>query len=153
MPCRRLAAALLLCAAAAPSLAQELADLAWMSGSWIERKDGRETEEHWLAPKGGMMVAVNRATAPNTRTSFEFLRIEILDGKPVYQASPGGRFATEFRMVEAGEQRIVFENPAKDFPRRISYWREGEALFARVEGTIRGEARAQQWRFERIKSP
>ena len=28
-------------------------DLAWMAGSWIHSRGGTDTEEQWLAPKGG----------------------------------------------------------------------------------------------------
>lgn len=147
----RLAAAVLAALASAPVSSQELSSLAWMAGSWVERKDGVETEEHWLAPKGGMMVAMNRTVRANGRTSFELLRIEMREGKPVYLAQPGGRPVTEFRTAEHAAQKIVFENPEKEFPRRISYWRDGEALIARTEGRIRGEPFAEQWRFERLK--
>ncbi len=44
---------------------------------------------------------------------------------------------------------MVFENAVHDFPQRILYWREGEALLARVEGTLRGEPRSEEWRFSR----
>lgn len=133
-----------------PSLAQ-LEDLSWMAGSWIERKAGVETEEHWLPPKAGLMLATNRMVASGKRPFFEFLRIEARDGKPVFLAMPAGRPATEFPMAEHGPQRIVFENPANEFPRRILYWREGEALLGRIEGTRRGQPASEQWRFERHK--
>lgn len=44
---------------------------------------------------------------------------------------------------------MAFENPTHDFPQRISCWREREALSARVEGTIKGTPRSEQWRFEK----
>jgi len=47
----------------------------------------------------------------------------------------------------------VFEDPGRDFPRRILYWRDGDALMARIEGTINGQARAREGRFERVRSP
>ncbi len=151
---RRLAALALsaLAFAASPAAsAQDLADLAWLAGSWTERKVGSNTEEHWLTPSGGLMVGMNRAVRDGAKTSFEFLRIEMREGKPAYLASPGGREATVFPMAQAGPERIVFENPAKEFPRRITYWREGELLFARTEGRVRGEEKTEQWRFERLR--
>ena len=73
----RIATAAFAAGLAAPAVAQDLADLAWLAGSWVERKDGVETEEHWLPPKGGMMVAMNRTVrGPGKRTSFELLRID-----------------------------------------------------------------------------
>ena len=147
---KRMLAALATVAAASVH-AEGLDDLAWMAGSWMERKGGTDTEEHWLAPKGGLMIAVNRTVADGKAKEFELIRIEMKDGKPVYLASPGGRPATEFRAIEQSATRVVFENAAHDFPQRVLYWRDGDALMARIEGTIRGQPRARQWRFERMK--
>ena len=131
--------------------AEGLDDLSWMAGSWMERKDGVDTEEHWLAPKGDLMIAMNRTVAGGKPTTFELLRIVMRDGKPVYLSMPNGRPAVEFASVEQSATRIVFEDATRDFPRRILYWREGDALMARIEGAISGQPRSRQWRFERMK--
>jgi hypothetical protein len=54
----------------------------------------------------------------------------------------------EFRAKEVGESRVVFENATHDFPQRVIYWKEGEVLAARIEGTIRGKERSEEWRFK-----
>jgi hypothetical protein len=141
-----LAAFVALCARA-----EALDDLAWMAGAWMEHKGTTDTEEHWLAPKGGLMTAMNRTVIEGRPTAFEFLRIEMKDGKPVYLSMPMGRPATEFRSVEQGPTRIVFEDPGREFPRRILYWREGESLMARIEGNINGQPRSKEWRLERMR--
>ncbi len=133
--------------------AEGLDDLAWMAGSWMERKAGTVTEEHWLAPSGGLMIAVNRTVSEGKPTSFELLRIEMRDGRPSYLSSPGGRPAVEFKSIEQSATRIVFEDPGREFPRRILYWRDGEALMARIEGTINDQPRSREWRLERIRTP
>jgi hypothetical protein len=141
----------MICLAATAAAAEGLDDLAWMAGSWMERKGATATEEHWLPPSGGLMIAVNRTVSEGKPTSFELLRIEMKDGKPVYLSSPAGRPATEFRTAEQASMKIVFEDPGREFPRRILYWRDGDALMARIEGTIGGQARSREWRFERMK--
>jgi hypothetical protein len=123
--------------------------LAWMSGAWVEDTPKGRVAETWLGPGNGVMVAVNLSTFAGGRKSFEFLRIADTADGVTYFASPGGRPATEFRLKELGEQRVVFENAGHDFPQRILYWREGEALVARIEGSIQGRSRSQQWRFAR----
>ena len=133
------------------SRAEGLDDLAWMAGSWMERKGATDTEEHWLAPKGGLMMAMNRTVKDRKAVEFEMLRIVMKDGKPVYLSMPNARPATEFQTAEQGPTRVVFEDPAREFPRRILYWRDGEALMARIEGAINGQPRSKEWRFERMK--
>jgi hypothetical protein len=142
---------LALMVAAGAARGEGLQDLSWMAGSWMERKAGVDTEEHWLPPKGGLMMAMNRTVSDGKPTAFELLRIVMRDGKPAYLSMPNGRPAVEFSSVEQAPTRIVFEDAGRDFPRRISYWRDGDALMARIEGAINGQPRSKEWRFERMK--
>ena len=122
--------------------------LEWMAGQWVH--EGRGTvSETWLGPRNGVLVAANLTTFASGRATFEFLRIAETEGGLSYFASPAGRAPVEFRLREIGERRVSFENPGHDFPQRILYWREGEALVARIEGTINGAPRQQEWRFRR----
>jgi hypothetical protein len=123
----------------------EIGKLAWLGGCW----QGEAGEECWLAPRGGMMVAVNRGPEREARPpAFELLRI-VEDGEGlVLLAQPGGRSpATPFRAVEIGDSKVVFANPEHDFPQRITYWLDGARLMARVEAQKGGEWRGfeQSW--------
>ena len=112
-----------------------LASLAWMAGSWEGTADGVAMEEHWLPARGGAMLGVHRDVAGGRMVSFEFLRIEATAEGVTYLASPKGRPATPFRLVESGPARVVFANPEHDFPQRILYWLgEDGSLHARIEG-------------------
>lgn len=121
--------------------------LAWMAGEWVQKSEKETVSETWQGPAGGMLVATNLTRRASGRTSFEFLRIAETPTGLSYFAMPGGKPATEFKMKETGAQRIVFENPEHEFPRRILYWRDGEALMARTEGTRGGKDVSEEWRF------
>jgi hypothetical protein len=145
---RRLAA-LIAAASINTAAAQGIDALQWMQGSWVRESADETVRETWLGPANGVMVAANLTSTRNGRASYEFLRIANGAEGLSYFASPGGRAPVEFRLKESGERRVVFENPAHEFPRRILYWRDGEALMARIEGTLRGEPRSEEWRFVR----
>ena len=139
------------CAAMAQPAPARVSSLAWMTGTWTQSSEREMVSESWLGPANGLMVATNLSTWPSGKKTFEFLRIaDTADGFSYY-ASPGGRPPVEFKMTELTGQRVVFENPAHDFPRRILYWRDGEALMARTEGTMRGEPATEEWRFQRVR--
>ncbi len=124
--------------------------LAWMAGHW---RDG-DREELWLAPRGGLMLGLNREPRPGALASFEYLRIEArADGSLVYLASPGGRAATPFHLTTLGPQRAVFTNPSHDFPKMLTYWRDGETLRARADGVEAGERRALEYSWTAVKGP
>jgi uncharacterized protein DUF6265 len=122
----------------------KLDDLAWMAGSWASDEGGKRSEEHWTSPAGRMMLGVHR-DVEGGKAAFEFLRIEESSGQVTYLASPQGREATPFKLVESSARRAVFANPEHDFPQRILYWREGESLCAAVEGPIDGKTVSERW--------
>jgi hypothetical protein len=125
--------------------------LAWLAGTWVSESARGTVTESWLGPGHGMMAAVNLSTFRNGRDSYEFLRIADTPAGISYFASPDGVKPVEFPLKESGAQRVVFENPAHDFPQRILYWRDGAALVARIEGTVKGKERSEEWRFEKLK--
>ncbi len=123
-------------------------DLAWIAGHWRSTEGEAVSEEAWLAPLGGVMLGVHRDVLPTRGAFFEYLRIEERGGSLVYVASPLGRGATEFFLVEQCGPSVVFSNPGHDFPQRIAYTREGDRLTATVEGEMDGELRFEQWVWE-----
>ncbi|MCL4210546.1 MAG: hypothetical protein HRU76_04995 [Phycisphaeraceae bacterium] len=127
--------------------------LIWLAGGWRSAsEDGKaSSEEHWVDPAGGAMLGVNRTIQAGKMVLFEFLRIEEREGTLIYLAQPGGRTpATTFTLVEMGEHRAVFANPAHDFPQRIEYRRDGDTLHARVSGSMNGKEAEETWAWKRV---
>ena len=131
--------------AAPPSVS----DLAWLAGSWCAESDTATAEEHWVAPHGGVLLGLHRDVRAGRGAFFEYLRIVEEDGAVVYYASPAGRPATPFRLVELTGEKAVFANPEHDFPQRIIYERDGDQLKATIEGEVGGETRASAWRWKK----
>lgn len=135
-----------------PQQSSRLDELAWLTGAWARTDAPETTEEHWIEPKGGLMLGCGRTIARGKAIAFEFLRIEQRgDGKLYYVAQPSGRSpGAEFELTGARDGAWTFENPAHDFPRLIRYSREGEACFvAHLEGLEQGRATVLDLRFER----
>ena len=144
----------LLTALMAAALMQALTsapDLSWMAGYWLDCSGGREASETWSDPRAGLLVG-HSVTVRNGRSGFEFARIAPLqDGVLAYVAQPGGAAPTPFRLIESGPQRVVFANPANDFPHRILYQRAGDVLTARIEGADDDETRSAEWTFNKAQ--
>lgn len=118
----------------------DLEALGWLAGCWEGEGGGGRNQECWMAPEGGMMLAVSRVISEQG-TQFEFLRIAPHGDGLALLASPSGKPAVAFPLVESAEGRAVFANPEHDFPQRIAYRRDGDALTARVEALRDGEWR------------
>ncbi len=97
------------------------------------------------------MLGTGLTGSLNEAKSFEFMRIADSpeDGRPVFWGSPGGQAPVAFPMVAQGRQEVTFENPAHDYPTRISYKREGEVLTATTSG--RRGSNPQTWRYAKAR--
>ncbi len=140
----------MLTAALAAALIQTAApatpDLSWMAGYWLDCSDGREVSETWSDPRAGLLAG-HAVTMSGGRASFEVSHIGPTPQGFAYVAQPGGAPPTAFVVAETGPMRVVFANPENDFPTRIVYERAGDALKARIEGEINGQARSMEWTF------
>ncbi|MGZ9099222.1 MAG: DUF6265 family protein [Brevundimonas sp.] len=121
-------------------------DLSWMAGYWLACSDDREVSETWSDPRGGLSVG-HALTVENGRVSFEVSHIGPTPRGVAYVAQPGGAPPTVFVLSESGPDRAVFANAENDFPSRIVYDRDGDALTARIEGETDGQARSMEWNF------
>jgi len=145
---------------AVPAAAQErprpLAALAFMAGCW--RGDAgvdKTIEEHWTAADSDVMLATTRFLDDNTgRTrSWEFSRIVTESAGIVLYPAPNGNQQGRFRLTASGPGSARFEDPAHDFPKRITYRRvDARRLVARIDNSDRDE-RAQEFRLERVACP
>ncbi|HZV84894.1 MAG TPA: DUF6265 family protein [Brevundimonas sp.] len=121
-------------------------DMSWMTGYWLDCANGREASETWSDPRAGLSVG-HAVTVENGRPSFEVLHMKRTPHGFAYIAQPGGAPPTPFVLTESGPTRAVFANAENDFPTRVIYERAGDALKARIEGQIDGQARSMEWNF------
>mgnify|MGYP002623828464 CR=1 FL=1 len=129
-----------------PAAAPALADLAWMSGTW--RADGA-FEEHWTAPLAGSLLAVSRQIEGGRTSMVELSEITEEGGTLVlrlrhfhkhlvpWDSEKSGPIV--WRLSESGDRRVVFEDPARAFPRSVTYERKGDVLTARLTGDHSGQ--------------
>jgi hypothetical protein len=125
--------------------------LDFMTGCWERRAGTRLVEEHWLGPRGGLMLGVSRTTRGDSLLEFEFMRVTVRGDTLVFAAQPSGQPPGEFGGAMIGDRAVRFENAAHDFPQRVIYRAVGtDSLLARVEGTIAGRARAVDFPYRRV---
>ncbi len=125
-------------------------EMGWLAGYWTSEEDSLHTEEFWLHESGRTMLGLHREVYKNDKVFFEFLRIVHSDQGISYFASPAGRKPTEFRATQIGLNKITFENPDHDFPRRIIYHLESqEILTVRIEGETAGKTESREWTWKK----
>jgi hypothetical protein len=129
---------------------EDAVDMAWLAGHWCGTQGGAAIEEVWLE-RGGQLFNLGTTTLGDELVSFEYARIEARAGGVVFVAQPGGMPPVEFALVEADARRVVFANPAHDFPQQVSYWRDDAGLHAEIVGP--GEEGEQRIGFDYVACP
>jgi hypothetical protein len=138
-----------LLAAQTPAPAQDVEQLAWFAGCWRIVRADQVIDEQWMAPSGGVMLGMSRTVRAGVTTAMEFVTLRIVDGRIVYEANPSGQAPVAFTATSATADRVVFENPKHDYPKRITYERKGnDAISAWIDdGT---GSRRIQYPFQRV---
>ncbi len=126
----------------------------WLAGHWCGGTEQRRIEEVWLPQAGGALLGMSRTLSGDSLESFEFMRL-VPSGKDAgFHVQPNGVPATVFAIASQGKGWVVFENAAHDFPNRIEYRREGEALKAAISGPNEDGRRLQiPFDYQRCKPP
>ena len=88
-----------------------------------------------MPPAADLMLGASRTVINGAVREYEQVRLSASGGKLVYTALPSGQKEASFTSTQVSDSSLVFENPAHDFPQKITYRRHGaDSLVARVEG-------------------
>jgi hypothetical protein len=126
-----------------------VSDVSWMAGCWTIALPGRTVTEFWLPPAGGTMIGVSRTVVKEKTAEYEFLLLRTGAGGLEYVATPSRQAQTIFKATKVASGEAVFENPAHDFPTRITYRLTGDALAATIDGMMNGKPRAIDFKYQR----
>ena len=108
--------------------------LDWLAGHWCSSVQDRQIDEVWLPEAGGALLGMSRTVRGARVESFEYMRIVSEAGVAQFHVQPNGVPATVFTQAARGDGWIRFENSAHDFPNRIEYRRDGDAMHAYIAG-------------------
>lgn len=121
-------------AAAAPC--SSLDPLRWLLGDWLADGQKNTWRETWVevSPRNWEGWGIETPKSDPDKASAEELRLVEMGGGVFYVAKVShNELPIAFRLVECGEGRLVFANPAHDFPRRLDYERQSDGrLHVRV---------------------
>ena len=139
---------LLLTLLLAPQSDTPVERLNWLTGCWRFNAGPRTVTEYWLPPSGGMMMAMSRTVSHGKVVEYEFIVLRPGTKGLEYVAKPSGQAEAVFTSTSIGSREVVFENPSHDFPTRITYRRTGEGLLAAIGGTMNGQPRTIEFKYQ-----
>jgi hypothetical protein len=124
--------------------------MAMLEGTWREVKGTAVVDEVWTNNKGNVIVGVSR-TVDGLSNAFEFMRIENRKEGILFIAQPGGEQPTPFRLTAHDANKLVFSNPAHDFPQRIEYRRTGPDTLEATVGMFDGKGQKLVFKYSRVR--
>jgi Domain of unknown function (DUF6265) len=128
-----------------PASPPRVSDLSWLEGTWRGKIGGRDFEARYTGVEGGQVLSASKYSKDGKPAGFEFERFEQRGDTVVLTPFPEGKSSVSFPLTkyDSRSRRAIFENPAHDFPTRISYQRAAEnRLLILVSGP--GEAGKEQ---------
>ena len=136
-------------AGCARHLDTDIGSLSWLNGCWEGKSEEGLVDEQWGKPAGGSLLGASRVVRGDRTAFAEFLEVrESVDGL-VLIVHPLGQAPVTYRLKRAGRTEAVFENPSHDFPRLITYRRDGGTLQVRAEGEPGGDQRRILYKLRR----
>ncbi|MGD8277347.1 MAG: DUF6265 family protein [Gemmatimonadota bacterium] len=125
--------------------------VAWLAGCWESRGAGSTSEERWTPPRGGSMLGTSRTVRGDSLVEWEFVLLRERGDRLVYRAHPSGQATAEFVSSVVSADRVIFENPAHDFPQRIGYRIVGDTLRGWIDGMRNGRSRRVEFPYVRAR--
>jgi hypothetical protein len=125
-------------------------DLSWLAGNWCtEPKNDTRTCESWTPMEKGVMRGKGITRKAERVSINEAMTITADASGIVFHAEPANQKPADFRAVEFSTegQAIAFEDRSHDYPQRVRYWRDGEALLA--ETSQSDGSKVVRWTFRR----
>ncbi len=122
--------------------------LYWLIGTWQRTnvKPGRSGTERWAMVSTSELKGLGITLRGNDTAFIERIRLILKDGNIYYAADvPENKGVVLFKLTSIAQNGFVCENPAHDFPKKISYQRDGNNLKA----VISGDGKSADYLFEK----
>ncbi len=148
---------------ALPAHAEDCSSLetvGWLAGDWTTGGEGRQVLESWDAVSADTFEGLGavRASRDDEVHVTETLRLAAMSGSVYYIAKvPENDSPVPFRLTSCSGGSATFENPAHDFPKRISYRyseHDGPGPPERMTVSVSGDGdQGFTLEFERVTEP
>ncbi|MBB2149138.1 DUF6265 family protein [Pedobacter gandavensis] len=116
---------------------EKLKQLEWLTGKWIRTnsKTGQSGYETWKKDARSNLIGKG-VTLKGKETLFEEIMTFSFKEKALYfvVSVSGEKQPTYFKLTELGPDGFTCENPKHDFPKKITYKRNGKNLKAVISG-------------------
>ena len=128
----------------------------WLSGRWENENNGMRMIETWKRENGKGFL-VNGYTMEGADTVFsEIINVTSKQGSIIYTVTISEQNNGEpvtFKLTENTGNKVVFENPEHDFPRKIIYQKhKADSIQVQIEGMVNRKPNKQKYYLKRTRN-
>ena len=134
---------------------KKIAQADWLVGTWSGKSTERSNYETWEKDNDSTYVGKSYSIQQGDTVSSESFKLvqqgEAINYIPTVQGQ-NNDMPVVFTLTSSDSNKLIFENPAHDFPQKITYRRVApDSLVAEISGQIKGERHAQQFPMRRVE--
>lgn len=133
----------------------QLEKASWLLGTWQNTSPEGIATEVWRQENDSVYAGSSHFVIGQDTVSSESIRLEASGLGLAYVPTVKGQnndAPVRFTLSTATDKQMVFENPAHDFPQKISYTQiNPDSLVAEISGTVEGQVQAQAFSMKRIR--
>ena len=127
----------------------------WLIGEWQNNSAEGNASEIWEKKNDSTYAGKSYFIKGADTVSSEKISLEQNGDQvfyiPIVKGQNDGQ-PVKFTLTFSSGNRLIFENPAHDFPQKISYTQvTGDSLLAEISGTVQGKINSMQFPMTRIK--
>jgi hypothetical protein len=122
----------------------QLHDMEWLMGTWQSASGNQTLVETWTKSSSNTISGSVEERSSDTAPYHENLSIRQLPDGITLISNKGGQNVT-FHLASDDKDSLVFENPAHDFPNKLTYiHKESKMMLVLVEGKLEGKDSKEQ---------
>jgi len=133
----------------------QIAKAEWFLGNWENKTPQGDLSENWIKTNDSVFNGESYFTKKNDTLFAETVVLSEKDGALLYTVTTkgqNGELPVAFKMTSATANQIVFENPAHDFPTKITYKLvHKDSLVAEISGLQGGKPASETFAMGRKK--
>lgn len=138
-----------------PKVYNEIKQARWLEGSWYLNEEDMTTVESWRIANDSTMYGLSYTLKGTDTISKETIALEERDGQLTYIPTVNNQNNAQpvpFPKTISTRNNLVFENPAHDFPQKITYEQiSTDTLVAEISGNAKGRFKSIQFVMTRLK--
>ncbi|RZJ83642.1 MAG: hypothetical protein EOO20_22440 [Chryseobacterium sp.] len=126
---------------------------AWLDGSWGNASSQGTLSEKWVKANDSVYYGESYFIVSNDTVFAEKVKLDETNGKLAYTVSVPGQNnekPVRFEATTMTDNQLVFENPAHDYPNKITYNKVGtDSLVAEISGTKGGKPASELFKMKK----